>query len=75
MYDLLIKDGLVVDPFQGLYGKRDIAVSDGRIEAVEPCISSTNVKKVIDAKVQHFIILCENPLNIIHRLNPSNTLF
>jgi dihydroorotase len=50
MYDLLIKDGLVVDPFQGLCGKRDIAVSDGRIEAVEQCISSTNVKKVIDAK-------------------------
>lgn len=50
MYDLLIKDGLVVDPYQDLYEERDVAISKGKIEAVEPNIASDNARKKVDAK-------------------------
>lgn len=50
MYDLLIKNGLVVDPYQGLCEKRDVAISKGKIEAVESNIASDNARKKIDAK-------------------------
>ena len=49
MYDIVIKNGLVIDPYLGLYEKRDVAVSNGRVEAVESNIASSNAKKVIDA--------------------------
>ncbi|MEM3384229.1 MAG: amidohydrolase/deacetylase family metallohydrolase [Nitrososphaeria archaeon] len=50
MYDLVIKDGLVIDPFQELYEEKDVAVSNGKIEAVESNISSSGARSVIDAK-------------------------
>lgn len=35
-YDILIRGGEVIDPSQNLRGRRDVAVRDGRIAAVEP---------------------------------------
>ena len=34
MYDLLIKNGTVIDPSQGLHDKRDVAFSDGKVALV-----------------------------------------
>ena len=48
-YDLVIKNGTVVDPSQGLHERRDIAVAGSRIVAVEPYISDGNALDVIEA--------------------------
>ena len=37
-YDLLIRDGEVLDPAAGLKGRLDVAVSGGKIAAVAPSI-------------------------------------
>ena len=39
MYDLLLKDGEVVDPASGIHDNRDIAITDGRITALEKDIA------------------------------------
>lgn len=49
MYSLLIKGGLLTDPAEDLHGKRDIAISRGRVVAVERKIPESKAKKVIDA--------------------------
>jgi predicted amidohydrolase len=35
LYDILIKNGVVIDPSQGLHEKRDIAITKGKIESME----------------------------------------
>jgi dihydroorotase len=47
-YDLLLKNGHVIDPANGLDTKMDIAVSLGRIAAVEKDISAAQAGKVVD---------------------------
>src|ERR671922_1881417 len=47
-YDLLLKGGHVIDPANGLDGKMDVAVSIGRIAAVEEDIPITQAAKVVD---------------------------
>lgn len=49
MYDIIIKNGLLIDPFQEIHEKKDIAISNDRIVAVESHISSEQAKKIIDA--------------------------
>ena len=49
-YDLLIKGGYVLDPGQNLDGKRDIAVTGGRIAAIQADIPATEAKRVIQVK-------------------------
>jgi dihydroorotase len=48
-YDLLIKNGQVVDPSVGLDGVRDVAISGGRIAAVEANIAG-GATDTIDAR-------------------------
>ncbi|MBQ4490491.1 MAG: hypothetical protein II965_04500 [Pyramidobacter sp.] len=48
MYDLIIKNGTVVDGVRSAPRKADVAVADGRIAAVAPEIAS-EAKTVIDA--------------------------
>jgi len=48
-YDVIIKGGLVVDPSQRLEGKMDVAISGGRIAAVDDEIDPDKSDKVIDA--------------------------
>jgi len=45
----VIRGGLVVDPAQEINERRDIAVSRGRVAAVEARISGGNAKRVLDA--------------------------
>jgi len=47
-HDLLLKGGQVIDPASGLDGKMDVAVSLGRIAAVEKDIPVTQAAKVVD---------------------------
>src|SRR5688572_27418691 len=48
-YDLLIKGGRVIDPARRLDGARDVAITGGRIAAVEPDIAVANAAETIDA--------------------------
>ena len=41
IYDLLVKGGTVIDPSQGLNAIRDVALSEGKIAAVEENITET----------------------------------
>ena len=48
-HDLLIRGGEVVDPSQGLRGRRDVAIRNGLVVAVEPDIPADRALQVIDA--------------------------
>ena len=48
-HDLLIKNGTVVDPSQGLSAVRDVALSDGKVATVEAGISEGLAAEVFDA--------------------------
>ena len=49
-YDLVIRNGEVIDPSRGLRRKADLAVSAGRIAAIEETIPPERAWEVIDAK-------------------------
>ena len=48
-FDLLIKGGEVLDPSQGLRGKRDIGMRHGVVEAIENDIPVARASRVLDA--------------------------
>jgi dihydroorotase len=48
-YDLLLRNADVLDPSQGLRGKRDIGMRYGLIAAVEPSIAPDSANRVMDA--------------------------
>ncbi|MCG8648789.1 MAG: amidohydrolase family protein, partial [Pirellulales bacterium] len=47
-YDLLLDGGYVIDPRNGVNGHRDVAISEGRIAAVEPEIDPSRAERVLD---------------------------
>lgn len=47
-YDLLLRDGHVVDPRNGINGARDVAIAGGKIAAVAPKIDPAEAFKTID---------------------------
>lgn len=49
IYDLLIKNGHVLDPSSGVDGVRDVAILAGRIAAVDRQIPATSAYRVFDA--------------------------
>jgi dihydroorotase len=49
-YDILIKGGTVIDPKNKIHARRDVAIKDGRIAAVEPSLAGKTAKQVVDAK-------------------------
>lgn len=49
MYDLLIKGGIVVDPSQRLHQHMDVAVSHGKVEALERSIPRDLACETLDA--------------------------
>lgn len=53
MYDLLIKGGRVFDPGQGLDARLDIAVSEGRIAALQHGIAEREAKRVVEVRGDH----------------------
>jgi dihydroorotase len=48
-FELVIRGGEVIDPSQGLRGKRDIGIRWGRIAAIEPSIDAARTVHAIDA--------------------------
>ncbi len=48
-WDLVIKNGTVIDPSQCLHAKRDIAIAGGKIRAIEKYISDGDTHDVIEA--------------------------
>ncbi len=48
-YDLLIKNGQVIDAKNNIDAKMDVAVADGKIAKLATTISATQAKKIIDA--------------------------
>ncbi len=47
-YNLLLKNGHLIDPLNKIDGKMDVAISNGRIAAVEPDINPSLAQKVVD---------------------------
>jgi len=47
-YDLILRGGRVIDPGSGIDGRRDVAISNGRIAAVQPDIPAAQARKVVD---------------------------
>ena len=47
-YDLLLRGGRLVDPAHGVDGRRDVAVSDGRVAAVAEDLDEGEARRVID---------------------------
>ncbi|HZS89585.1 MAG TPA: amidohydrolase/deacetylase family metallohydrolase, partial [Chloroflexota bacterium] len=50
MYDLLIAGGTVLDPSSGLHARRDVAVRDGKVAAIEESIAPNGSATVLDAR-------------------------
>lgn len=48
-FELLIRGGTVIDPAQGINGRRDVGIRDGKIAAVTPDLATATAKRVIDA--------------------------
>lgn len=48
-YDLLIRNGTLVDPAQGIHGVRDVAFSGGEVAAVGESLAVADARDVIDA--------------------------
>jgi dihydroorotase len=48
-YDIVIKNGTVIDPKNNLNAKSDVAIKDGKIAKVGASIPATDAKKVVDA--------------------------
>ncbi len=47
-YNLLLKNGHLIDPLNKIDGKMDVAISNGKIAAVEPDINPALAQKVVD---------------------------
>jgi dihydroorotase len=47
-YDLLLKGGHVIDPKNKISGRRDVAIKDGRIAAVEANLAAAKAAKTVD---------------------------
>jgi len=54
-FDLLIKGGEVIDPSQTLRGRRDVAIHNGRIAAVEADIPPERAAQLLEAK-NHIVV-------------------
>ena len=48
-YDVVVAGGEVLDPAAGLAGRMDVAISRGRVAAVEPSIAQDAAARVVDA--------------------------
>lgn len=53
MYDLLIKQGRVLDPGQGIDEVTDIGITGGRIAAVQPDLPANEAKRVLEIRGEH----------------------
>ena len=52
MFDLLVKNGTVIDPGQKIEGRYDIAISEGKIASLADEIPTSAARKIVDAEGQ-----------------------
>ena len=50
MFDILLKEGWIVDPSQGISGKGSVAIQDGKIRAVGEDLLEAEANKVFDMR-------------------------
>lgn len=50
MYDVVVKNGLLIDPAQGIHERKDVAILEGKVAAVEPRIDEAQAKRLVDAE-------------------------
>jgi dihydroorotase len=55
MYDLVIRNGEVIDPGSDLKGKLDIAISDGKIVRIARGIDAAESRRVLDVTGKHVV--------------------
>ena len=48
-YQLLIKNGTVIDPAQGIHTRKDVAFANGRVSAISEDIPTSEAREVLDA--------------------------
>ena len=56
-YDLVIRNGHLIDAKNNLDQKMDLAIQDGKIAAIEKSIAPEQGKKVIDAVLLPFVVV------------------
>ncbi|MBS7614843.1 amidohydrolase/deacetylase family metallohydrolase [Candidatus Bathyarchaeota archaeon] len=49
MFDVIVKNGVVVDPSQGIHEQKDIAMAHGRIVELRRCINASAARHVLNA--------------------------
>ncbi len=49
-YELVIKNGTVVDPAQGIHARKDVAFANGRVSAISDNIPTSEAREVLDAE-------------------------
>ena len=49
-YELLIKNGTVVDPAQSIHARKDVAFANGRVSAIRDEIPTSEAREVLDAE-------------------------
>ena len=48
-YELLIKNGTVIDPAQGIHARKDVGFANGRVSAVNDDLPTSEAREVLDA--------------------------
>ena len=48
-YELVIKNGTIVDPAQGIHARKDVAFANGRVSAVSDDLPTSEAREVLDA--------------------------
>ena len=49
-YELIIKNGTVIDPAQGIHAQKDVAFANGRVSAISDDIPTSEAREVLDAE-------------------------
>ena len=50
MFDILLKDGLIIDPSQAIHGEGSVAIQDGKIRAVGKNLPDGEATKIFDMR-------------------------
>ena len=49
-YELIIKNGTVIDPAQGIHARKDVAFANGHVSAISDDIPTSEAREVLDAE-------------------------
>ena len=49
-YELIIKNGTLIDPAEGIHARKDVAFANGRVSAVSDEIPTSEAREVLDAE-------------------------